>query len=1821
MTYSEKKSSKISPLNIPVPNFKFFHKPSSEEEIDDTFIGREEISETLTNWLENGDTGSYLVSGYRGMGKSSFVGKVLNEIAHTDKEKVKKFHTCYIVFCTIFLVSLFAITSCFFLNFAEHSSCVLVLSILFSVLSLVSIIFLLCRISKKNTEMESEKECGSFFERWYFSKYGKIPDTKNQQKDENQQKEHEKFKEYVNQHHYWFKKFGINFRNGKNKNNKIIIKINLGHEILNERDVLSLIAKRIYEELQVFVQNIYTRRWTGYKLLIFSFFSFCFLFFGFFLNANFEILYQIDALQIGKTFKIIKEFIENSHITVIFANLIWLIGFYFLINFCFNKFVTLIPYLNRKSSGSILADLKHLTDRIDTTINENTGPNANYNSQTSLIGISFSRKRSKTYSLANVREIESELIQILERINNISFSSKPQFIIVFDELDKIDPEYNYDASSTKDSIPEYDNSSNGFPNSMVSRKRKHNVLRLLGNMKLFVSSAKAKFIFISGRELYDAYLADLSDREFAISSIFNGAIYVDSFFDSNTTQKNIIGKTEEYICQQLIPKKYYLEKAKKYFQTNPFQRLTPNLRLYNDFLKEEVFKNELTEEDEFFIDKVTLFLFQFSVYLSHISNGSPKKIALYFEKYVKRYYKDHPKNLFHKNKYSELNESEYCLSFSISDQQSIGFIHYIAYPILQAIVNKSSQYGDKLLVSASFLIDHIYKHHKGGFSRDNIEHIPELLEVHRTPELRNFINSIISFLGETHLTIITSGLYYYKFRKRISDEISYFSKISEEVSAVFNFTLDESLSVKSHYYQQMDNYLKLYSQHIESSRSGITSTTNPYSMPLIQLNDILGELHLLDDEFSDAIIKFQSGLELIKSEIEQNLKANSPIKSNNSIIVLLFIQNVLKLGLTYECQKTYNLAYAVYCELLSYLIEYRYIDESSLGLSYAYRNNNDVSHRRQLVFYHENTNNAPVPDTFKKEVSPDLMENKKNNKNNSSIDYSNVDYILSNDDSISRLSKPLTPSKNSIISRLTLFEDIQFMYQIILAKLFVLEKIDLSGITKTNLDVAENEFAYMNLIANPTEKFLLAADFYRKLGAILYLKNGIVQNDLSFVSIGLKFWGYDIYSDINDFCLNFKNIPALSKECIPMEVLYEFANKLKIGSLGTVSVEKNGTIKKEKFVAYMEKFIAKILYKMDMTSDVNEKKKIIISFFKSDYFSLPQEFLLDKLKHCSAHFDKCKERGWVLPCYACSYFSRSLGIFSRYLLKKDETNGLNSKKTSRIFNFINNIPNNQAANLRTSYLSTIASTLRGMGDIQLSCAIEEDIIDKNFLNGIFDVISNIIKNKGKESSFTSFNAEKFFIKNISFSRLEKSILYYWTASEYFHMASSYKDTTECLRKILQLFISYLRLKIDRIRKIGKSQKAKMEDEKNKIIESIDAIFEHRNNIKELIVQKAIMNIYTEYENINIAEIQNLKWIFGIDNIKKIDLNKLSNFPDIEELILLYCEFELLLSDYFPGETKLKKLSIRCYNSIILSPYRNENSMYEKIHSLRFKALMNKSILDDIINKTVKKKIDYHGIDFTPVYFDFLQEFLLTFHLNECSYNECFSNSGNLKKLELLMFLISDSIFCLTQIIETLSVSRFSQFPNSFLANIYHELFCWTQLFTLNNNYLLDLKNNDSKNFDDLKGIIEERVRSLGKSGEEKSIKKLNDKLMRIKQIFEEKIVFEEKTKEFLRNMEDNLLKDIGHGNRHFLTPNYCAEMAIKYYNKTFESHNEGIAYKEMLSTMYVLDDDINNANMTFSLAVERYMINSNEIYRAKNLLKQVYGKATYYKLGNFLRRE
>lgn len=188
-----------------------------------------------------------------------------------------------------------------------------------------------------------------------------------------------------------------------------------------------------------------------------------------------------------------------------------------------------------------------------------TTPIANIAEISMPIG-TYSDNDEIVFPAASVKEAEDQLKEILNDIDKLrNFDNKfliPQFVFIIDELDKIDPHNNNVVQERELSNPGLDNSAYADDTNRF-RQRREAVGRLLANLKGFLNVAKAKFFFIGGREMFDADLADIADRESFYSSIFNDVIYVESFFRDSIERENksaggVTQMTETYICNIIL---------------------------------------------------------------------------------------------------------------------------------------------------------------------------------------------------------------------------------------------------------------------------------------------------------------------------------------------------------------------------------------------------------------------------------------------------------------------------------------------------------------------------------------------------------------------------------------------------------------------------------------------------------------------------------------------------------------------------------------------------------------------------------------------------------------------------------------------------------------------------------------------------------------------------------------------------------------------------------------------------------------------------------------------------------------------------------------------------------------------------------------------------------------------------------------------------------------------------------------------------------------------------------------------------------------------
>lgn len=841
-------------VNVLLENFTFFHRPSTEEQIDPKYDPPKNAFHQFTNWLKENEAKSaiYLITGYRGAGKSSSVNYVIRELNHLNKRK--------------------------------------------------------------------------FFQR---------------------------------------------------KKQYISISINVGQENLNEIEILRLIARKLFDDLQ--------KRAISYLSVFASTLSFFSLigYIIFLVNLiRFPITQNIHIHDIINLFIKFEE-VDKIDVAIQFTwNLFIPLGIGFALSL-------LTWVLKAKTRLNIFHRLKKLCRRLNSSLIDETEVTISGKINNTIGAWKNAKKQSWSSPPATIQEIEYELISLLDRLRNTY--KRRRYIIIFDELDKVNP--TTVEAEPRELQPEYKNLSS--PQRLVSsRERKQQILALISNMKYFLSTASAYFVFIAGREMYEAFQADMSDRDFSLNSIFSGVLNIDSFLSSPRTINDTAMKTEQYVCRQLLPENFYtkIEHDRHYDFKRKYS--LKNYYLYHIQNRIDYIEGETYEQFCQRIWREVLFLYHFVSYLSFICNGSPKKLSLFFEKYIRsRAYLQKKENVkFPKGeRLSDRNPEEvFYLSFGYYSQLKINFVHYLTYPIIQNMVNRANMYGDKLLVASSFLITHIFKLHNNGFSWRDIEQMPEVQDINKTPEIREYIGSILDFMGHSYLTIIPYGLYHYKFPMSISEEITFQSKLSGEMSALFNFSPEEMKNVKKHYAELLH---RRESNDENDFGSQYTSASTHHS---------LGDIYMMEENYSAAIREYELAIEMLD-------KYDKGAKDDKNH--LLFQNRTrLKLGLAHEKRRTDNSAFVVYSELI------------------------------------------------------DLL--KKCNKENKD-------------------------------SAQLLFQNVRTMHLSLLARLYVLEKLDTNGITAGHIRKTCQMFHY--LFRNSGN--LVKADFYRKLGDILYYKNSAFQN---LFSVGLR---------------------------------------------------------------------------------------------------------------------------------------------------------------------------------------------------------------------------------------------------------------------------------------------------------------------------------------------------------------------------------------------------------------------------------------------------------------------------------------------------------------------------------------------------------------------------------------------------------------------------------------------------------------------------------------------------------------------------------------------
>lgn len=615
-------------------------------------------------------------------------------------------------------------------------------------------------------------------------------------------------------------------------------------------------------------------------------------------------------------------------------------------------------------------------------------------------------------------------------------------------------------------------------------------------------------------------------------------------------------------------------------------------------------------------------LYHFVNYLYFVSHGNPKKLMIHFEKQMK-FMKAKPTledfvTLSPKENNSSNNEEEqwyFCLSYN--DQLRNSFINYLTSPINYAILKEKQNFSDNLLVAASFFLGYIYKYHKNSFSLRNKEQFPEIFQTNNTTDIRELVDIIIQFLGKNHIQSILSSVFRYKLPIKITEEIKNITKLSEDTSTIFNFSHSEFSNIKKHYLTQ-----------IEAIENNIHRTDQNGTVS--SLYHIIGDSELFSENINEAIIAYRNSSSILEKHIDNCIATKQLVPYSH---LTEFIRVQLKLGLVYEKRETYSTAQNIYSSLTTKINNILFIDLKSIGLNLTEGEGyNEYGNKKEHLKY-----NRLYKNDKKVDVNRYLLEDGYNNN-------------------------------QTILNNLSYSENLRMITQPLLTRLFIREKTINSEIKIHHIDRTEFEFSKIYFLQQRNERFIIPADFYKRLADIIYYKNDIADRLENTWQNMLYFY------DLNDKRSLLTDQSSTNTR--PVIIDDELNNQV-------------------------NKHISNSGNNPRITNHIkNCLKNRDLKYYKSN---------------------KGKHR-FTPACMSCKYYTRSL----RHLLRNfthispDEI-----KSTSKIELLFRYLEKNKILLRRTNYLQIMATTLSSLGDNLLTCCTGKNAkLGKDFLEDFEKLLIN-----------------------------------------------------------------------------------------------------------------------------------------------------------------------------------------------------------------------------------------------------------------------------------------------------------------------------------------------------------------------------------------------------------------------------------------------------------------------------------------------------------------
>ncbi|MBS0299546.1 MAG: ATP-binding protein [Proteobacteria bacterium] len=612
----------------------------------------------------------------------------------------------------------------------------------------------------------------------------------------------------------------------KGNGNFIEVKVNLGNDgDLTSKSVLfnmvyllnnALREKHLVKCFEFLFGNIFR------SLFLFVFFIIALFSLALFLSTSSHIVSLFDSFFNGEgNLFLLSIVLFNGG-----GNLLLLIIIFFLMLIPSGKFP-------KFPTWNAFIKLKKLQQRIYSTIDSHAEIKSNF--------FGFGKRRASDPLTTN--QIEAELKDILRILRD------KDVIFIFDELDKLSGRASDRTDVNLDLIKE-------------SKLRKQQVDSILGDLKNLITSSNARYIFIAGRDMYDAYLSERGSSNSLYESLFNDHIYIPSLLTDRSNGEIYLldSMIEAYVVCNLMPKHWInsiltkhennSERNEKHNNNLSILKLSDYTKfkkemLIKDFVnsknkrQERFSKEDMNQEIEEVLLEEIYILKTLIHFLTLHSWGNCKRLFTLFESFVRK----------EKGQYELYFSTRDIQRLVLSSQLYIRFHHNLSRMLMNA--------DDKLVVSSFSIFHYILKYHSIGFSREHILRMYETINIHSSPELVRIVDIIIHNVLLNHVRRIRNGFYQYRFTFLHEKEIHFITTINDGESAAFNFSLNAMDAVKQHY----KNLITESKQTHADDNYGHGS--------LASIHVIVGNFHFWEQSFDEALIHYGIALDMLRSQLEK----------------------------------------------------------------------------------------------------------------------------------------------------------------------------------------------------------------------------------------------------------------------------------------------------------------------------------------------------------------------------------------------------------------------------------------------------------------------------------------------------------------------------------------------------------------------------------------------------------------------------------------------------------------------------------------------------------------------------------------------------------------------------------------------------------------------------------------------------------------------------------------------------------------------------------------------------------------------------------------